>query len=339
MFQITFKRVLIFSSFLIGFAVIMNILSESINVNNDAYISDISEQIKYDDVKEYMAKVDFKDNRTTDLFKKGAVNKYTLKFFKHLQMKYKDMEYSDHIEAVRKYLYSIMESGEADKFIDLYIKYIKYENLVSSAINSAGEIKSTEDYLKLLKNMKSLQQEIFGKEIAEIIFGVMMKSQEYPIRRGGIINDNSLYASEKEKLLKKLNSDMWGEDGNKVEQSRKPYVAYTEALSIYSKDMSEMSDSQKNDKISEIRKSVFPPDVVKRLEDVDNEIEKEQQRDNQYKKEYDDIVNNNEISSEDKESKIRVLQDRIYGNESDSIRRIDSISKGKEEMMKEYNIN
>jgi hypothetical protein len=71
-----------------------------------------------------------------------------------------------------------MDSREADEFIVLYKKYIEYENRVASELNNAGEQKTTGDMLKVLKKMKSLQYEFFGKENAEIIFGTMMKAQE-----------------------------------------------------------------------------------------------------------------------------------------------------------------
>jgi len=336
---ITLKRVLVVLASFIGFAIIINILTESMSVKNYDYISESPEKIKYNDVREYLSKVDFSGGENADLFKSGVVNKYTLKFFKYLQVRFKEMDYDGHIEAVRKYLYSSMDSSEADSLLELYKKFIEYENIVASEINKAGTLKTTEDFLKLLKKMKSLQVSFFGKENSEIIFGAMMKSQEYPIRRGGIVNDSSMYASEKQKLLKQLNSDMWGEQGDKVEKSRKPYVAYTETVSIYSKDMSEMNDSQKREKISEIRKSIFPPEVVQRLEDVDRRIASEKERDEQYKNEYSNIMNNSELSSDEKSAMVKDLQDKVYGEQADSIRRMDDMTKGKEELKKNYNIN
>lgn len=336
---VTFKRILFITAIIIGFAVIINILSDILSDDNDEYISNISEKIQYNDVKEYLSKIDFSSVNSSDLFRSGSVNKYTLKFFKYLQGKYKDMDFNEHFEAVRQYLYTIMESREADELLALYKKYLDYENLVATELNKAGELKTTGDLLKVLKKMKSLQYELFGKENAEIIFGAMMKAQEYPIRRGGIVNDSNLFAAEKEKLLQELNADMWGDEGSKVEKSRKPYIAYTETLSIYSKDMSEMSDKQKQDKIYEIRKSIFPPDVVLRLEAVDSQVEADKERDARYRKDYSAIISRNDISADEKNNKIRELQDKTYGEDAESVRRMESITSGREELKKSYNLN
>ncbi len=337
--KITFKRVLIITAALAGFAIILNVLTESMSVSSDEYISKDSGAIKYSDVKEYLSKVDFSSKNSTELFKGGVVNKYTLKFFKYLQTRYKDLDYDAHIEAVKNYLYSAMDSAEADKLLELYKKYIEYEKVMAAELNSAGELKSTDDYLNILKKMKALQVELFGKENAEILFGTMMKAQEYPVRRGGIINDNTLYAAEKEKRLQKLNADMWGDEGSMIESSRKPYVAYTETLSLYSKDFSEMSDSMKQQKISEIRKNIFPPDVVERLEDVDRNLESDKKRDEQYQKDYSNIMNNTELSGDEKNSQVKALQDKVYGEEADSVRRMEDMSKGKDDLKKKYNLN
>ncbi len=337
--SVTIKRILVIVVVIIGFAVIVNILSDIISDDNDVYISDNYGNINYNDVREYLAKVDFSSVKSSDLFRSGTVNKYTLKFFKYLQGKFKDMEFNEHIEAVRQYLHTLMDSREADEMLGLYKKFIDYEKQVAAELNNAGELKSSGDLLQVLKKMKSLQYQIFGKENAEIIFGTMMKAQEYPIRRGGVVNDNGLYASEKQKLLQKLNTDMWGDEGSNVENSRKPYTAYTETLSIYSKDMSEMSDKQKQEKLTEIRKSIFPPDVVLRLEAVDSRIETEKERDAQYQKDYNEIMQRNDISENEKNIEIRNLQNKIYGEDAESIRRMDNITKSSEELKKNYKIN
>jgi len=336
--MIASKKFVILITVLTGFILIINILSDIISDDNVEYISNSYENIQFNDVKEYLSKVDFDSVKSREIIKSASVNKYTLKFFKYLQLRYKDMDLNQHIEEVRQYLYTLMEKDDADNLMQLYTKYIEYENLVAEELNNTGELKTTADFLDVLKKMKSLQVEMFGKENAEIIFGAMMKAQEYPIRRGGIVNDPNLYAFEKEKLLKKLNTDMWGGDGEQVENSRKPYVAYTETLSIHSKDMSEMNDNQKKEKISEIRKSIFPPDVIQRLEAVDNQFAAEKERDSRYHEEYNIINNRTDLSTDEKNIQIRKLQDKIYGEDAESVRRIENITKESGEFKKKYNL-
>ena len=102
---------------------------------------------------------------------------------------------------------------------------------------------------------------------------------------------------------------------------------------------SDLSEKQKQDKLTEIRKSIFPPDVVLRLEAVDVKIEAEKERDAQYQEDYNDIMNRNDISSDEKNYKIKELQNRIYGEDAESIRRIENIIRNSEELKKNYNVN
>ena len=143
-----------------------------------------------------------------------------------------------------------------------------------------------------------------------------------------------MYGSEKMDKIKKLNTDMWAEEGSNVENSRKPYIVYTEKMSIYSKDLSEMSDEQKVSKIREFRNSTFPPEVVERLEKVDQELALDKERDITYKEKYDDLVNDSSLNEEEKKEKINSLQNEIYGKNSDSLRRREAMNAGKSDLMK-----
>ena len=71
MATVTFKRMFFIIVIVIGLAVIINILSDIISNYNDDYISDTSEKIEYNDVKEYLSKVDFSSGDNKELFKKG----------------------------------------------------------------------------------------------------------------------------------------------------------------------------------------------------------------------------------------------------------------------------
>jgi len=335
--KITPRRLLIIVVIFIAISLILNVAKDSI-VQGDEYIAPSPDKISYRDVKDYVSRVNFDSLTKEDIFKGDLINKHTLKFFKFLQSKFKDMSLEEHFEAVQRYLESMMDINDVIKLMDLYKKFIEYENLAADEINRAGELTSPEDYLAMLRKLKKMQIEIFGQKDAELLFGAMMKMQEYPVRRSAIINDPNIYGAEKEKLLKKLNEDMWGNDAAEVERSRKPYVAYTETLSIYEKDLSEMSEEMKAKKVDEIRKSIFPPDVVNRLEEVDRELEAEKKRDDDYKAELSKIESNDKLSAQEKEKSIKELQDRIYGEDAEAVRRRENISKATEEMLKNYNL-
>ncbi len=331
------KKIIILLPVLFLLAVIVvNVVSRNIGSFDDEIISVSSEKVSYEDVKSYLKKIDFNEINTKEIFKDKIINNYTLKYFKFLQNRFKDMELNEHLDAVKKYLSSSMDIKEADLLFALYQRYINYENIMAEELSKIDSLKSTSDYLNVLRMMKKRQVEMFGQEDADILFGVSLKMKEYPIRRSAILNDHSLYADEKEKKLKVLNEEMWGKDWEDVENSKKPYVAYNEKLALYSKDFQEMSDAEKNTKINQVRKEIFSQDIVERLENLDRELAAEKEREEDYRQKYESIMADTRLAESDKQEKIETLQKEMFGENADHIRRREQIESGKIDLMKEY---
>ncbi len=317
----------------------INVAVKIFSPNEMEYISGGAEEFSYADVREYLKKVDFSGSKSGEYFKDDLVNKYTLKFFKYLQETFKDMSYEQHLDAVRKYLYDSMGSERGEKLLEIYKKFLDYENRLAEEINKMKDLNTTDDFLNVLSKMRKMQVDIFGEKNADIMFGASLKSQEYPIRRAGIINDKSLYGKEKEDMIRKLNKEMWGNDGENLEKNRKPYTQYTEKIETYSKDLSEMPEGDRAQKIKQYREEVFSSDVVKRLEEVDNLMDSEKQKELAYLSAQSDITNNKELSEKEKKEKIYNLQNSTFGEEADSIRRREEMESGKNELLNKYKSN
>ncbi len=333
MFTMSKKNIIISAVILVLVIILVNTVIKILTPPNTPYISGGSDELSYSDVKEYLKKVDFSTHKSDEFFKDNLVNKYTLKFFKYLQESFKDLD------AVKKYLYSSMEPEKADKLLEIYKKYLDYEKRLAAEINNLKDLKTTEDFLGVLAKMRKMQVETFGEKDADMLFGASLKSQEYPIRRAGIVSDQNLYGREKEEKIKQLNKDMWGNDTDEVEKNRKPYARYTEKIETYSKDLKEMSDAEKASKIKQFREDTFTPDVVQRLEEVDKTMDAEKQKEQAYASAYKEIQNDKELSEDQKKEKILNLQNSTFGEEADSFRRREDMEKQKIEMMNKYKSN
>lgn len=316
--------------------IVINVITNIFSSEDTEYISGSSDELSYSDVRDYLKKVDFNDTKNREYFKDNLINKYTLKFFKFLQETFKEMNYDQHLEAVRKYLYDSMDSASADKLLEIYKIFLQYENRLASELNSMKDLNKTEDFLGILLKMRKMQVEMFGEKNADIIFGASLKSQEYPIRRAGIINDPTIYGKEKEDKIKKLNAEMWGKEAGEIENNRKPYIRYTEKIEAYSKDLSEMSDDAKASKMKQFREEVFSPEIVQRLEEVDSLMDAEKQKELSYMSAYSDIENNSELSAKEKQDMIFKLQNSTFGEEADSFRRRMDMEAGKKELINKY---
>lgn len=330
------KRMILIISSIAICAILFNIITRSVSPGIDEYISPSADKITYDDVKESFKKIDFSKIKEGEFPTDKIVNRHTVRFFKYLQLMFKDKNYEDHLAAIKEYLLTLMNPADAEKMFQLYKKFVDYENEVAALISSSGGMKSEEDYLTLLQKVKSLQVKYFGQDDAVIMFGAEMKAQEYPVRRNAIVNNKNLYGKDKEERIAKLNEDMWGSQASEFEDSRKPYVKYQDKLNIYNKDLSEMPESERAAKIKEFREDIFPPDVVERLEEVDKQLALENQRDSSYQAEYSRIVSDNSLSDSEKQARISELQNSTYGDQADAVRRAEEMKKRKKEMLSKY---
>lgn len=331
------KKFLIMGSAAVLVLVAMNVLLRSTDSNVDAYISPAADRISYDDIKDYLKKIDFARMKVSDYLNSGkTVNRQTIRFFKYLQGMFRDMRVDDHIAAVREYLIEVMDPQDAEELLGYYKKFLEYENEAASLINSTGKLETADDYLRLLSKMKKMQVRYFGIEDAEMLFGAEIKAREYPVRRGAILYETNLYGKEKEEKIVRLNRDMWGDQADEVENSRKPYIRYQDKLSIYDRDLREMDENSRTEKIREFRKDIFPDDVVERLEAVDRTLALENRRNSEYKTNYEMIASDRSLSDSEKQKRIDLLRNRIYGDQAESVRQIEMLEKGRQELMDRY---
>ncbi len=282
------------------------------------------------DIKGFFQRIRFDEGNVGQYFSQSVVNPYTIRFFKFLQRRFREMSLEDHLRAVERYLHETMDARKADEMFRLYRQFTMYEKSITDAAKRWPTPKTPQEALSYLKNVQEYRRNYFGKEVADELFGLMVKNQEYRIRKGSIISDKNMYGADKEKQISELKQRMWGAEAGDVDSSMRPLDRYQEKLAIYDKDLSELGDQEKKARIREYREEFFTPEVVARLEQVDNKLEQEKVMEEQYRAEEQKIRNDVNLTGPQKEEKIRELQDQTFGEEADAFRRRENIQKGLE---------
>ncbi len=273
------------------------------------------------------------------IFAEGLVNSYTtVKYFKYLEQQFKDSANLDeHLEQVRQYLFSEFSESEAQELFETYRKYIECEIALSEEFKSFGLVKTPEDAIAVLKRIQDFRRRHMGEELADRLFGAEVKAQEYAFRRAAIVGDKDMYGRDKEELLKKLNTDMWGPEAEDVEKYPNEYTQYQEKLKIYDKDLSEISsEKERQERIREFRKEFFTPEVVQRLNEVDLQIARESRMEETYRQKEKTLLENPDLTEEQKTARVRQLQDETFGKEAEAFRRSETMRIEREKMIKEY---
>ncbi len=327
------KKIAIGVGIVVVVGIIINLAIRQSTKKKD-FLFDKNSDITLNDVKSSFKRIQFTDDNVKEYFSNKIINPYTIKFFQSIELKFKDSKnWDEHYEQVREYLNSVLSPEDAKEMFALYKKYMDYQQKLVEDMKSWSQPKSPMDAIGYLHKLQDYRRNFFGKENADVMWGAEMKAKEYPIRRGIIISDGKMYGAEKEKKIKQLNADMWGADADDVENYAKPYVRYQEKLSIYQKDLGELkSDEERQQKIREFRKEIFTPEVVERLDGVDKIIADEKKREEDYFAKEKDILSNPNYKKEEKEEKIRELQNGLFGDEADAFRRRLNYERTLEEM-------
>jgi hypothetical protein len=143
-------------------------------------------------------------------FSNDIVNLYTVRFFKFIQNQMEFTTREQHLQAVKKYLYSVLDQQKAEEMFALYEKFLDYEIGLREKTKSWSQPRTTDELLRYLQTIHNYRREIFGTDEADAMWGAEVKAREYSIRKNAVMFDQNLYGAEKEKSISALKEEMWG---------------------------------------------------------------------------------------------------------------------------------
>jgi len=289
--------------------------------------------------EQYILDKDFSDNQNKPdstcrtYLPDGKVSFETLSFFRFLERRFAVQSVKhlkDHFNAVETYLFSHCNESEAQRLFEIYKKYLQCQiELETSPLYRAKTV-DAKLLLALLYEIQNFRREKLGKETADALFGREVKEREYLLRRAMIIDDNTLYGKDKEDRLHKLKHDMWNDEAISIGEDNNPYNRYQLKLRLYQKDLSELDEKHRKLKIEEFREDFFSQDEIERLREVDQRLAKEKEKMEHYRTAERKIVNSKNLTQEEKDKKIKELQDEVFGEEAEAFRRREIIYSGTE---------
>jgi hypothetical protein len=293
--------------------------------------------ISNEDMEKYFASnKDFNKQKAKDQFSSAVVNHDTLNFFQYMDDLFKDSkDLTDNMEKARKYLYSVLPPQQADQMLDLYKTYLNYQIDFQSKLGEWIKAETPEESLGTLSRLQEQRRVVFGREIADIIFGPSEKAEEYSIRRNMILGDNNMYGLEKERKLRILNEAMWGSETMPSEENLTPYARYQEKLQFFNNDLAALRTEEEKEALrQQLQRQTLFPEQIQALADVEIQIAEEKKTNDQYYVREKEILNDPNITQETKDMKIRELQDATFGEEADAFRRGQIMQKAEEQYAK-----
>jgi lipase chaperone LimK len=273
------------------------------------------------------------DSSNNKYFSHGIVTAETLNLFRSLEQQFAEKSINDlneHFNKVRQYLNSQFDESEATRLFDIYQKYMKCQIKISNGGKYEVKNQDPRYLLSLLYTIQNFRREELGKETADALFGSEVKESEYSLRRALIIGDNTLYGKEKESRLQKLKMDMWDGEAVSMPEDSNPLNRYQFKMQLYQKDFSELGKKEREIKTEDFRKEFFTKEQIERLNEVDAQITKEKQDMEHYHAAEQNILNLRDITPEEKDKRIKLLQYKFFGKEAESFRRREAMRKALE---------
>ena len=265
------------------------------------------------------------------LLSDGTATGKTLEFFQFLQQRFavKSInELDEHYNKVRGYLDARFNKTDASRLFEMYKKYMGCVIELGNNPKYRAKTPDPKLLLMLLYKGQSFRRDRLGKETADTLFGMDVKEREYLLRRSLIIGNNTLYGKEKESGLQKLKYDMWNNEVISIGEDSNPYNLYQLKLLLYQKDLAELGEGERAPKIQEFRKEFFSKGQIKRLSEVDDRIAKEKEIIERYRAAEQRVLNLKDIRQEEKDKRIKSLQEEFFGKEAEAFRRREAMRKG-----------
>ncbi|MDQ5984566.1 MAG: Lipase chaperone [Syntrophus sp. SKADARSKE-3] len=300
---------------------------------NEAHCLINNPDIKFADVLAVVHDEPLDESSLKELFSQGVLNKNTLRFFNIIETRFLNHNFESedqYFAAVKIYLSLFFSEKQASEFLEFYKNYMQYIRELESRRKSWMEYppETMEQNLKYIEKLQEFRRQYFGKETADLLFGVEVKGMEYPLRRELIIRNHNLYGQEKEKLLNELNTAAWGEEAPRAEDIKLDLQKYRVKLDIYKRDLDEMTEEQKIAKIREIRQEYFDMDTIVRLETLDAWEKDKKRKETEYYSARQMIQDSYNISDEEKIKKIDELRKNIFGVDAEKMKIKDHLQNG-----------
>jgi lipase chaperone LimK len=267
------------------------------------------------------------------LLPNGTATAKTRDLFQFLQQRFAVTsvhELDEHFNRVRGYLDTRFNESDASRLFEMYKKYMECVIELGNNPKYRAKTLDPKPLLVLLYKGQNFRRDRLGKETADALFGSEVKEKEYLLRRSLIIGNNSLYGKDKETSLQKLKRDMWDDEVISIGEGGNAYNQYQIKLQLYQKDLSELDEKERKGKVEEFRKEFFSKEQIKRLREVDDQIDREKETIGRYRTIEKRILDSKDMTQEEKDKRIRTLQDEFFGKEAEAFRRRERMYGGAE---------
>gem|GEM_PF-3782084 len=240
---------------------------------------------------------------------------------------------SVHFEEVLAYLKENYPKKQAEAVFNLYTEFVNCSQELSNRLQAFPMVTTKDEILQRLDYISEFRQDYLGKELYDVLYKEEELRKKYSIEKNYILNSKDLYSYEKENRLKEIDEKY---DIGKVE-TKSSYQKYREALNLYKKDISELTQENQQKEKEKLREKYFSKESLEKRDSLIKDQEKYKASVESFRKEKKRLLSDKDLSKEKKESAISEIKQEIFTKEeAKRFERTESLKKKRKAMLKEY---
>ncbi|MCW5827797.1 MAG: hypothetical protein KIT79_00635 [Deltaproteobacteria bacterium] len=190
-----------------------------------------------------------------------------LDVFNRFLFEYHQQPRSELLRNFDRWLARNYSEAEARRIREIFLKYLDYVD----RMQSPGFFSGAASLRDQSEKMRRLRREIFGQELADILFRDEEKSVDYALSVRELQQDRTLDFQTRKERMDELARDL-PPHLREVILYRDPRQKFLEEQQQIAVDLEGLSEQEKNEKIRDLRLKHFGPEATERLERLDQEI-------------------------------------------------------------------
>lgn len=223
----------------------------------------------------------------------------------------RDMSRYDCNTRIRLYLEEKFPPPGREKIVDIFMKYLKYEEVISEYA-MPGSAGPQERY----KMIMDKRREIFGEEDAKLVFGLEESKYDYSEKIKSFVKDTAMMSGDQRmQKYEEMRREVFGDYYDAMIAREPAFTKFNTELKLRENDFNVISDENvRQEALKDLRVKYFGRGGADRMAVVDRKIEQGNLKLSAYKKEEADfLVDNPNINDKEKEEKLMELRIRHLG--------------------------
>lgn len=259
-----------------------------------------------------------------------------LSFLEKMRFKFQNSNnLGEHLDSVYAYLSDNYDENKASFIFKIYSQFVKCDEELLLKLQFIPTAYDKDDIFEKLDYVESFRKNYLGAELYDVLYQDSISEKKYIFEKSSILGDDSLYASQKQDLLKELESKYGYEP-----QKRTNYEQYREALLLNKKDLKDLTSLERENAIKDLRNQYFSKEVLERRAILFQKDFQYAEKVEQYETEKAQVLTEENLSDKEKEKALLDLASSVFSdNEFKRYERVINMAAERNKLLNKYGLS